>query len=94
MSVPCGENHLCGGWVAREMGKRGGRGQIFANVPAVLAVAADAVLVAHDLPELGAHLVAALAGLKVHNLAGRNSHDEVEKVFLERPGASGESGGA
>ena len=31
-------------------------------VAAVFAIAADAVLVADDLPELGAHLIAALAG--------------------------------
>jgi len=42
-------------------------------VAALLAAAADAVLVAHHLPKLGAHLVAALARLHVHNLARRNS---------------------
>ena len=39
---------------------------------AVLAVAADAVLVAHHLPKLGAHLVTALARLNVHNPAPRS----------------------
>ena len=38
---------------------------------AVLAVAADAFLVAHHSPILGAHLVTALARLNVHNLARR-----------------------
>ena len=38
-------------------------------VAAVLAAAADAVLVAHHLPKLGAHLVTALANLHVRNLA-------------------------
>jgi hypothetical protein len=38
-------------------------------VAAVLAAAADAVLIAHYLPTLGAHLVTALACLHVHNLA-------------------------
>ena len=38
-------------------------------VAAVLAAAADAVLVAHHLPKLGAHLVTALARLYMHNLA-------------------------
>jgi hypothetical protein len=40
-------------------------------VAAVLAVAADAVLVAKHLLKLGAHLVTALARLHVHNLARR-----------------------
>jgi hypothetical protein len=42
-------------------------------VAAVLAVAAEAVLVAQHLLTLGAHLVASLARLNVHNLARRNS---------------------
>jgi hypothetical protein len=42
-------------------------------VAAVLAAAADAVLVAHHLPKFGAHLVIALARLHVQNLARRNS---------------------
>jgi hypothetical protein len=42
-------------------------------VAAVLAVAADAVLVAQHLLTLGAHLVASLARLHVHNRARRSS---------------------
>jgi hypothetical protein len=41
-------------------------------VAAVLAVAADAVLVAQHLLKLGAHLVSALARLHVRNLARRS----------------------
>jgi hypothetical protein len=44
-------------------------------VAAVLADAADAVLVAQHLLKLGAHLVTALARLHVHNLARRNSQE-------------------
>jgi hypothetical protein len=40
---------------------------------ALLADAADAVLVAHHLPRLGAYLVIALARLHVRNLARRSS---------------------
>jgi hypothetical protein len=43
--------------------------ELRAVVAAVLAVAADAVLVAHHLPKLGAHLVAALARLHLKKLA-------------------------
>jgi hypothetical protein len=42
-------------------------------VAAVLAVAADAVLVAQQLLKLGAHLVIALARLHVQNLMRRSS---------------------
>jgi hypothetical protein len=42
-------------------------------VAAILAVAADAVLVAQHLLKLGAHLVTALARLHVHNLTRRSS---------------------
>jgi type IV secretory pathway TrbF-like protein len=42
-------------------------------VAAVLAVTADAVLVAQHLLKLGAYLVTALARLHVQNLARRNS---------------------
>jgi hypothetical protein len=45
-------------------------------VAAVLAVAADAALVAQHLLKLGAHLVTALARLHVHNLARRSSLKE------------------
>jgi hypothetical protein len=41
-------------------------------VAAVLAFVADAVLVAHHLPKLGAYLVTALARLHVKNLARRS----------------------
>ena len=44
------------------------------NSPAVLAVTANSVLVADDLPKFGAHLVAALAGLDVDNFARRDGH--------------------
>jgi hypothetical protein len=40
---------------------------------AVLAVAADAVLVALRFLKIGAHLVTALAGLHVHNLTRKSS---------------------
>ena len=49
------------------------------------------VLVGDDLPELGAHLVAALAGLKVNNLAhveggtGREGGERNEQVANENP---------
>jgi hypothetical protein len=42
-------------------------------VAALLAAAADAVLVAHHLPRLGAHLAIALAHLRVLNLTRRSS---------------------
>jgi hypothetical protein len=42
-------------------------------VAAVLAVAADAVLVAQHLLKVGAHLATALARLHVHNLTRRSS---------------------
>ena len=42
-------------------------------VAAVLAVAADAVLVTQNLLKFGAYLVTALARLHVHNLARRCS---------------------
>jgi hypothetical protein len=42
-------------------------------VAAVLAVAADAVLVAHHLPKLDTHLVTGIARLNVHYLARRSS---------------------
>jgi hypothetical protein len=42
-------------------------------VAAVLAAAADAVLVAQHLLKLGAHLVTALARLQVYNLVQRSS---------------------
>jgi hypothetical protein len=42
-------------------------------VAAVLAIAADAVLVANHLQKLGAHLATALARLHMRNVARRNS---------------------
>jgi hypothetical protein len=63
-------------------------------VPAVLAAAADAVLVAHHPPKLFAHLVTALARLHVCNLAQRiilegrrreNFHVEVRHGKQEMP---------
>jgi hypothetical protein len=42
-------------------------------VAAVLAVAADAVLVTHHHQKFGAHVVTALARLNVQNLARRSS---------------------
>jgi hypothetical protein len=44
-------------------------------IAAVLAIAADAMLIAHHLSKLGAHLVTAIARLHVHNLARRSSLD-------------------
>jgi hypothetical protein len=41
-------------------------------IPAVLTVAAEAVLVAHHLLKIGAHLVTALARLHEHKLAQRS----------------------
>jgi hypothetical protein len=57
-------------------------------VAAVLAVAADAVLVAQHLLELGAHLVTALFHLHVHYLARRNSL-EAGSTRKKRAGRSG-----
>jgi hypothetical protein len=54
-------------------------------VAAVLAVIADAVLVAQHLLKLGAHLVTALARPCVHNLKRRSS--------LEAESKRGEKGG-
>jgi hypothetical protein len=48
-----------------------------AVVAAVFAVAADAFLVAHHLPKLGAHLANALARLHVQKLARRSSLEAV-----------------
>jgi hypothetical protein len=50
----------------------------------VLAVATDAVLVAHHLPKLGAHLVTALARLHVRS--------EEETWRREHAGAQGRGG--
>jgi hypothetical protein len=47
--------------------------KIRAIVAKVLAVAANAVLVAQHLLKLGAHLTTALARLQVHNFARRSS---------------------
>jgi hypothetical protein len=47
--------------------------ELSAVVAAVLAVAADAALVAKHILKLGAHLVTALASLHVHNLTRRSS---------------------
>jgi hypothetical protein len=54
---------------------------------ALLAVAADAVLVAHHLPKFCAHLVAVLARLNVHNLA-RRSNLEVGSTREKRAGGA------
>jgi hypothetical protein len=54
-------------------------------VAAVLAVAADAVLVAQHLLKLGAHLVTALARLHVHNPTRRSSLEAESK--REKKGA-------
>ena len=48
-------------------------GSLSLSVAAVLAVAAEAVLVAQHLLKLGAHLVTALAHLHVHNITRRSS---------------------
>jgi hypothetical protein len=47
--------------------------ELRAVVAAVLAAAADAMLVSHHLPKLGAHLATALTRLSVQNLARRSS---------------------
>jgi hypothetical protein len=52
---------------------------------AVLAVAADAVLVAQHLLKLGAHLVTALAHLNLHNFA-RKSSPEAESIREKKGG--------
>jgi hypothetical protein len=59
-------------------------------VAAVLAVAADAVLVAQRLLKLGAQMVTALARLHVHNLTRRSSLEAGSKRG-ERAGKSGET---
>jgi hypothetical protein len=48
-------------------------GELRVAVAAVLAVTADAVLVAQRLLKLGAHLVTALARLHVYSLTQRSS---------------------
>jgi hypothetical protein len=52
-------------------------------VAAVLAVAADALLVAQHLLKLGAHLVTALARLHVHNLTRRSSLEAGKKRVIK-----------
>jgi hypothetical protein len=59
-------------------------------VAAVLAVAADAVLVAQFLLKLVTHLVTALARLHVHNLTRRSSLEAGSKRE-KRAGRSGET---
>jgi hypothetical protein len=61
-------------------------------VAKLLGAAADAVLVAHHLLRLGAHLVTALAHLRVRILARRNSL-EAGSTRRKRAGG-GEGGGA
>jgi type IV secretory pathway TrbF-like protein len=56
-------------------------------VAAVLAVAADAVLVAQHLLKLGAHLVTAPARLRVHNLTRRSSPEAGSKREKKAGGA-------
>jgi len=53
--------------------KRADAAELRVVIAAVLDAAADAVLVAHELQKLGAHLVTALACLHVRNLAIRSS---------------------
>jgi len=53
--------------------------QLRVVVAAVLAFAADAVLVAHQLPELCAHLATALARLNVYNRSGLEAGSKREK---------------
>jgi hypothetical protein len=53
--------------------------ELYVVVAAVLAVAADAVLVAKHLLILGAHLVTALARLHMQNLARRSSLEAKSK---------------
>jgi hypothetical protein len=61
-----------------------------AIVAAVLAVAADAVLVAHHLPKLDAHLVTGLFSLNVRYLA-RRSRLEAGSVREKMGEMSGET---
>jgi hypothetical protein len=49
--------------------------ELLTVIATVLAIAADAMLIAHHLSKLGAHLVTAIARLHVHNLARRSSLD-------------------
>jgi hypothetical protein len=53
--------------------KHVGAAELRVVVDALLAAAANSVLVAHQLPKLGAHLVTALARLHVYNLARKSS---------------------
>jgi hypothetical protein len=57
----------------RPRGKYADAVELRVVVAAVLAVAADAVLVAQHLLNLGAHLTTALARLQVNHLARRSS---------------------
>jgi hypothetical protein len=59
-------------------------------VAAVLAVAADAVIVAQHLPKLSVYLVTALARLHVHYIAGR-SRIEAGARGIQKAGKSGET---
>jgi hypothetical protein len=59
-------------------------------VAAVLAAAADVVLVAYHLQILGAHLATALVRLHVHNLARRNNL-EAGRTREKKAGRSGET---
>jgi hypothetical protein len=64
--------------------------ELLVVVAAVLAVAADAVLVAQHLLKLGTHLATALARLHVHNLARRRNL-EAGRIREKRAGRSGET---
>ena len=61
--------------------------ELLVVVTAVLAIAADAVLVAQHLPKLGAYLVTALARLYVRNLTQRSSLEAGSK--REKKGRGG-----
>jgi hypothetical protein len=60
-------------------------------VAAILAVAANAVVVAQHLLKLGAHLVTALARLHVHNLTRRSSLEAGSKREKKRRGGAEEN---
>jgi hypothetical protein len=59
-------------------------------VATVLAFDADAVIVAHHLQKLGAHLATALARLHVHNIARRN---RLEAGSTQETSGAGGGGG-
>jgi hypothetical protein len=70
--------------------KHGDAAKLRFIVAVVLAVAADAVLIAQQHQKLGAHLVTALARLNVQNVARRSSL-EAGSTREKKGGRSGET---